>query len=140
MAETSSSASVPKETAAVADAPPSSYPSPELEQQQTGGLPYSHERLLRAVRENNPTLIHAILDSGIDVNGSDPSTGYTALHAAAEAGFTALCKLLIDRGADSQKKNNAGLTALDLVILKRCAADQGQLSPYLFLVHHLPSG
>ena len=53
---------------------------------------------------------------GCDVNGRD-ARGETALHCAARAGATALCQLLIERGASAAVRSQRGETAYDLSLI-----------------------
>lgn len=53
---------------------------------------------------------------GADVNVKRIGCGSTALHWAAEKGYTKVCQLLLCAGADSHMKNDEGKTALDEAI------------------------
>ncbi len=57
----------------------------------------------------------------IDVEAKEGVHGQTCLHAAAENGHLAICRLLIDKGAQLEAKDRIGWTPLN------CAAEQGQV-------------
>ena len=58
---------------------------------------------------------HYCLDRGDDLNVQDEH-GRTALHAAAEEGWTNYATILIERGADIHKADNEGDTPLDYAV------------------------
>lgn len=51
---------------------------------------------------------------GALLNYQDEALGRTALHYAAEKGYTTLAEALVHKGADSSIRDGAGQTALDL--------------------------
>ncbi|XP_066542576.1 ankyrin repeat domain-containing protein 50 isoform X2 [Hoplias malabaricus] len=83
--------------------------------------------------------VRALLDSGINVNRTDPSDGRTLLSTAAHAGLVDVTALLLCRGADPTLSDHQGQTALTLAarqghigvlqILLEWAHDQGCDTP-----------
>jgi uncharacterized protein len=73
--------------------------------------PYERSLLLHAVLHDAYDAAQFLLDSGLDVNESDP-TGYTALHGAAEKGDGEMARLLLHRGANPNMKDHKGNTPL----------------------------
>jgi ankyrin repeat protein len=62
-----------------------------------------------------------LIERGADVNaaragGGSPRAGWTALHYAAGLGLEALVQPLLDRGADSQRRDEEGKTPLQVAI------------------------
>jgi len=70
-------------------------------------------RLLnKAAYQGHTAILKLLLDLGLgDVNDAD-SLGLTPLHQAAERGRTQTCKLLLERGANTNAADNTGATAL----------------------------
>jgi len=58
-----------------------------------------------------------LLADGADVNGCAPGTNWTALHAAASDGRTAVARLLLEHGADINRQSDNGNTPLHLAAL-----------------------
>ena len=71
-----------------------------------------------AIRQN--------LDAGTDINARQPDGGSTPLMAAAMFGQTEAAKLLIQKGARTDARNNDGATALHLAAFF-CQPDTAQL-------------
>lgn len=78
-----------------------------------------NQQLIKAVLEGNYKAIQQLIEAGANVNPPKmrcmPSTEKCEclpLHLAALEGFTDVCKLLIDAGADVNSKNCFGQTAL----------------------------
>lgn len=67
--------------------------------------------LVRAARNNDPDEVKAQLSAGSSVNSTD-GTGTTALHNAAYFGNLEMLKLLMEKGAGIEVKNNRGMTPL----------------------------
>lgn len=65
--------------------------------------------------------VRALLDSGVNVNKTDPSDGRTLLSTAAHTGLVDITALLLCRGADPSLSDNQGQTPLTL------AARQGHV-------------
>lgn len=62
-----------------------------------------------------------------DIDASD-SNGWTALHFAADNGERRIMRILLERGADTIKKNDDGDTALSMVCKRLDGEDAGELS------------
>lgn len=62
--------------------------------------------------------VRAILDAGGDIAATSPSTGFTALHSAADTGNLALAHLLSDYGANWESRLKSGATPLMLAARK----------------------
>jgi len=78
---------------------------------------YDKQTPLMAALGSNVGLVEALLDAPyIDVDLPD-SRGFTALHHAASSNQdrTAICVLLLKKGADRYKKSNDGQTPMDFV-------------------------
>ena len=60
----------------------------------------------------NPVMVSVLLKAGADPKAAMPETGATALHVAAEAGFTEAARQLLDAGADPKALDTAGRTPL----------------------------
>jgi ankyrin repeat protein len=56
--------------------------------------------------------IGRLLQKGADINYKDPKIGWTSLHYATSAESIAVVKLLINKGADINARNNQGATPL----------------------------
>ena len=69
--------------------------------------------LVDAARDGNKIGVEAILASHANVNAAEPDGG-TALHWAARIDDTGIADLLLDAGADANRKNNYGVTPLSL--------------------------
>ena len=54
-----------------------------------------------------------LIEEGVDVNDKDHEQ-FTALHRAAQKGYTDICRLLLDNGANVDDRNNKGNTPLML--------------------------
>lgn len=61
----------------------------------------------------NSGSVIALIEAGVDINTSD-EPGFTALHRSAMNGWYETVKVLIEYGADRQRKNFYKETALDL--------------------------
>lgn len=69
--------------------------------------------LIAAVNSNKSKVVLALLQAGADINGAD-TDGNTPLHHAALNGDFAICKLLLERGADCGRTNAAGLRPAEM--------------------------
>lgn len=63
-----------------------------------GGRPSSVEEFIQAVKDCKIEIVKQLLER-VDVNVRDPRSGRTALSFAAEAGYTAIAKILLDHGS-----------------------------------------
>jgi ankyrin repeat protein len=54
-----------------------------------------------------------LIEAGVDPNEASPRSGATALHAAAEHGWTETIKLLAAKGADLELADSQGMRAID---------------------------
>ncbi|MCJ7663890.1 MAG: ankyrin repeat domain-containing protein, partial [Desulfobacterales bacterium] len=71
-----------------------------------------------AVMLRDVNRVRASLDQGANVNAKDEDkSGYTALISAAMNGLTDVAKVLLDKGADVNIKDNYGGTALEYAAL-----------------------
>lgn len=71
-----------------------------------------------AVMLRDVNRVRASLDQGANVNAKDEDkSGYTALMSAAMNGLTDVAKVLLDKGADVNIKDNYGGTALEYAAL-----------------------
>jgi ankyrin repeat protein len=71
-----------------------------------------------AVMLRDVNRVRASLDQGANVNAKDKyNSGYTALMSAAMNGLTDVAKVLLDKGADVNIKDNYGGTALEYAAL-----------------------
>ena len=66
----------------------------------------------RAIRRRDEELCERYLDAGCDVNALD-GDGRASLQVAARNGLPDLCKLLLQRGADVNKRGSSNITPLD---------------------------
>jgi len=69
--------------------------------------------------KNENSNVLEMLDCGADVNVGDLDRGNTPLHMAASFGQKGTLELLVARGADVNKQDKRGVTALHTLILKR---------------------
>ena len=74
-----------------------------------------------AVASNQPALVAVIIGTQ-DINLSEPTTGYTALHCAAAQGYHDIAVLLVKTGADWNAETLQKETALHLAC--KCACSQ----------------
>jgi ankyrin repeat protein len=65
---------------------------------------------------DNPETVQAVLDNGADVNKQDFG-GWTALMYAVKGGLNGAVRMLIGAGADRDKRNKDGQTALQLATI-----------------------
>jgi hypothetical protein len=69
--------------------------------------------IMHAVQRKNMQHLHRLLRSGANIDATGKG-GQTALILAAKQGKFNFVKTLIEWGADAEKRNNAGLSALDV--------------------------
>jgi ankyrin repeat protein/L-ascorbate metabolism protein UlaG (beta-lactamase superfamily) len=75
-----------------------------------GGTPI----VFLSTHHGNPAVVRAMLDAGARVNDREPNFDATLLHVAAEAGWSDVVTLLLDRGCDADARDSRGLTARDI--------------------------
>ena len=64
--------------------------------------------------------MHALLNAGTDVDRTIEPHGWTALHVAAMAGDCVLAQLLVNAGAETERRDTlCGLIPLHLVVLQK---------------------
>ena len=68
--------------------------------------------LLEAMETNQASEVQKCLDNGADVNARDEEIGATALMVACDHKDHDLVELLVNKGADVNKRNQEGATAL----------------------------
>ncbi len=74
-----------------------------------------HSQLIHAVKDNDLSKLRILLDSGENVNESEPD-GSTILHWAVHNNYFDMAQLIINAGADVNTKNRYGVTALSLAV------------------------
>ncbi|KAF7133987.1 hypothetical protein CNMCM5793_005513 [Aspergillus hiratsukae] len=70
-----------------------------------------------AAGNNHKDIVALLLDRGVDVNMSHPSSGHTALSKAAEEYADCVVQLLLERGADPNHQMSDGRTPFALAVL-----------------------
>jgi uncharacterized protein len=70
--------------------------------------------ILILVRFQNEELLRKYIDHGVDINDLNPESGTSPLMLAAALGYTPICKLLIDAGADVNASDFEGNRPLHL--------------------------
>jgi hypothetical protein len=78
------------------------------------GAKVRDDALIEAVRSASLETVKTLLASGVDVNFVLSDTGFTALMLAASRDRTEIAELLLNCGADHEKRNRWGKTAADL--------------------------
>jgi ankyrin repeat protein len=78
-----------------------------------GGTP-----LILAVANNSEGCTRALLEYDMDLDTNDV-LGYTALHCLPSPARLSIAKLLVNRGASLELRNNAGKSVLDLAIMSK---------------------
>jgi ankyrin repeat protein len=73
--------------------------------------------LINAIEFSRDDLFHVLLDAGADVNIVDP-VKQSPLMLAAQSGNLAYCKALLDKGANLNKRDIEGKTALYMAIFE----------------------
>jgi ankyrin repeat protein len=85
---------------------------------------------VEAVRENRIEDVKDLLNSGADVNSKDMFGGNTGLHWSARLGLTEMARLLIEKGANPNIRNDDNDTPL------HWAAREGQKELVVILLAH----
>lgn len=73
-----------------------------------------------AARDNYPEIAKFLCKNNIQIDATCQNSEVTALHLAAWRGNLDIVKLLLENGADINKKNKDGNTALFMTALKNC--------------------
>ena len=71
-----------------------------------------NQDLIKAADDRRWERVKRILNEGADVNGRGGNRGYTVLMLASKYGQIEIVKLLLEKGADVNAKDNRGYTAL----------------------------
>ena len=77
------------------------------------------EQLFRAARHGDTAALSESLDAGAHINAASPIDGKTALFRAAVFGHAEVVRVLLQRGADVQRRGNDGLTVAETVAAAR---------------------
>jgi ankyrin repeat protein len=94
-----------------------------------GADPNRSSSLVEAAVAGNDAMVQLLLSHGAAVDSRDNNgTGRTALSYAVQAGFMAVCRTLVAKGADVNAKDKSGSTPL------QTAVDGGQRSVAEFLI------
>ncbi len=82
---------------------------------QKGGLE-AHNALFTAVRDGDLAQVEYLVKGGADIDVTEKGTGYGVMHFAAlcQKNPEAMCKLLMDLGADPEEVSNEGVTPLHM--------------------------
>ena len=84
----------------------------KLQQSTTVSGPLASSELYSAISQNNADLVRRLLSQKQDANAMFTEEKFTALTAAAGYGELVIVKLLLDHGADIERKSAHGTTAL----------------------------
>ena len=78
-----------------------------------GGLE-AHNALFTAIRDGNLAQVEYLIKGGADIDVTEKGTGYGVMHFAAlcQKNPTAMCKLLIELGADPEQESKTDVTPL----------------------------
>ena len=100
---------------------PDDAPAEDPSAGESSGLSEALEKLFAAIRRNDLTEVSRLIESGIDVNATDPFGETPLMHAALHAGREVL-ESLLKHGADPDQANAAGATPL-----MRATADRDKM-------------
>ena len=85
----------------------------ELDTRRYIAGPNGRRPLNWAALRNDTAMIELLLDSGAEINATNRTTNFSALHHAVEANAIDALKLLIAKGADLELRNSDGQTPLE---------------------------
>jgi len=71
-----------------------------------------------AIIKNDVKKVQELIDDGINVNSTNEKNGWTALHYAADKGRAKIAKILIENGADIDRRDVKGRTPLHIAAIK----------------------
>jgi hypothetical protein len=77
------------------------------------------EQLFRAARHGDKAALSQSLEAGASINVTSPIDGKTALFRAAVFGHAEVVRMLLQRGADVQRRGSDGLTVVETVAAAR---------------------
>jgi tetratricopeptide (TPR) repeat protein len=83
--------------------------------------------LLNAAQYGDVATIERLLKQGVAVDATDPVTGQSPLHKAAEQAKSAAVKMLVDHGADVNARDKDGQAPIHLAISRVVLEDHGDL-------------
>jgi ankyrin repeat protein len=72
--------------------------------------------LILAVRQNNCSCVGVLLSYGIDADEGIDQVGKTPLTLASSCGYAKICSLLLENGANINKTDSSGMTALTCAV------------------------
>jgi CubicO group peptidase (beta-lactamase class C family) len=88
----------------------------ELDTRRYIAGPNGRRPLNWAALRNDTAMIELLLDAGAEINATNRTTSFSALHHAVEADAIDALKLLIAKGADLELRNSDGQTPLEFAV------------------------